>query len=46
MFSSESEGCKDNFEELYKRWYDNVKDYMERKEERISNAQQKKAKII
>ena len=34
-------GCSDNVEELYKHWFDNVKEYMERKEERMS---QKKAK--
>ncbi len=33
---ADSENHPDKFEELYKRWFDNMKEYMAKKEERLA----------
>ena len=44
---SVSNGVKsNNLDELHKRWFDNVKEYMDRKGERIEASENKKRKTV
>eukprot|EP00095_Tigriopus_kingsejongensis_P004421 maker-scaffold1224_size54636-snap-gene-0.12 protein:Tk04421 transcript:maker-scaffold1224_size54636-snap-gene-0.12-mRNA-1 annotation:"trna (guanine-n -)-methyltransferase subunit wdr4" len=43
-FIEESSSCSNGLDELYKRWFDNVKEYLQRKEQRIQQNHSKKNK--